>query len=72
MDLSEYRTKIDEIDRQLVSLFAERMATAAIKRRIICRFWTQRASGRSSARLRSWHPPPFRTRRKRSTGCCLH
>ena len=29
MDLSEYRTKIDEIDRQLVSLFAERMATAA-------------------------------------------
>ena len=26
MDLSEYRTKIDEIDRQLVSLFAERMA----------------------------------------------
>lgn len=29
MDLSEYRTKIDEIDRQLVALFTERMATAA-------------------------------------------
>lgn len=74
MDLSEYRTKIDEIDRQLVALFTERMATAAdiaaYKRRIICRFWTQRANSRSSARLRSWRPPPFRTRRKRSTGCC--
>ena len=29
MDLSEYRTRIDEIDRQLVALFTERMATAA-------------------------------------------
>lgn len=29
MDLSKYRTKIDEIDRQLVALFTERMATAA-------------------------------------------
>ena len=29
MDLSEYRTKIDEIDRQLVALFTERMAMAA-------------------------------------------
>ena len=29
MDLNEYRTKIDEIDRQLVSLFAERMEMAA-------------------------------------------
>ena len=29
MDLTEYRERIDEIDRQLVALFAERMETAA-------------------------------------------
>ena len=29
MDLNEYRVKIDEIDRQMVALFAERMETAA-------------------------------------------
>ena len=29
MELSEYRVKIDEIDRKLIGLFAERMDVAA-------------------------------------------
>ena len=29
MELSDYRARIDQIDRQLVELFAQRMNTAA-------------------------------------------
>lgn len=42
MELSDYRSEIDRIDRELVRLFAERMRTAAgiaaYKRSITCRY----------------------------------
>ena len=49
MELSDYRAQIDQIDRQLVALFAQRMNTAAgiaaYKKAYRC--WTLSGSGKS-------------------------
>ena len=51
MELSDYRARIDQIDRQLVELFAQRMNTAAgiaaYKKETACRCWTLSGSGKS-------------------------
>ena len=66
MDLNDYRTRIDQIDDQLVKLFAERMETVVG----IAKYKEEHNLPVLDASARSCSPWPKRARRRSANTSC--